>query len=189
MPVLETVNRTTVEDFLAQPENSDWLELVDGEIVMSPRPRSEHQELIARLSYLFISRVGSSGRVVIEKEVVVRTPRGQEQVRVPDLCYVQETRQEIVAPEAIRGAPDIVVEILSEGTAEVDRITKRDEYRASGVAEYWIVDIASRSVLIHYFASGKQGRFEGDETFVSEVLRGLELPCEFSIAEIFEAIR
>ena len=47
--------------------------------------------------------------------------------------------------DGIHGAPDLVVEVLSQGTARFDRGHKKDVYEASGVKEYWIVDINSKS--------------------------------------------
>lgn len=186
MDMLDTFTKLTVKEFLALPETHQPMELVDGEVIMSPRPLSEHQELVHWLSHLLRTRVGRASRILGEKELMVKTKEGLEGVRVPDLCYVRQARRRWVRPEAIRGTPDIIVEILSQATEEVDRITKRDEYQATGVAEYWIVDIPSRSVLVHYFPDSVKTIYKGREVFESRVLKELGLPCQFSIAEIFE---
>ena len=189
MAVLEAIQKITVDEFLAQPENGERMELVDGEIIMSPKARFDHQRMVAYLSYLLLERVGSSGFVVVDKEMVVSSQNGHGQVRVPDLCYIRQSRHEIISDEAIRGPADIVIEILSEATEETDRITKRDEYRVTGVPEYWIVDLSARAVLIHYFAQDRQGLFQGDDEFESEVLKAAELPCQFSVPELFGILR
>jgi Uma2 family endonuclease len=133
---------------------------------------------------LLSERVGTEGWAVCEKEVVVHTPDGEEQVRVPDICYIRKAKADIIGQDAIRGAPDIVIEILSESTQEVDRFTKRAEYGASGVLEYWVVDIPSRAVLVHDFQRGSRRLFK--KSFESGVLKSLGLPCRFSVPEIFE---
>ena len=188
MAVMEAMRKLTVEDFLAQPESDERMELVDGEIIMSPRARSSHQRMVAYLSHLLLSRVANSGAVIVEKEMVVSSLDGEQQVRVPDLCYIRQSRQDIIADEAIRGPADIVIEILSRGTEEIDRITKRDEYRATGVPEYWIVDLESRALLIHDFAKGSQALFRSEDPFESQVLRELDLPAAFTVTEVFEIL-
>lgn len=188
MSVLDATREMTVDEFLALPECEERMELVAGETIMSPKPTFDHQAALTEIAYLLRDRVGTNGWVVLEKEVVVRTPAGREQVRVPDLCYLRRSRGDIVTQEAIRGAPDIVVEILSQTTEEVDRIAKRDEYETSGVGEYWIVDVDVRAVLIHYFAEGRQALAKDQESFESEVLKSLGLPCRFSVAELFETL-
>jgi len=192
MAVLDAVKRMTVDEYLAlpeSPEGSPRMELVDGEIIMSPRARSDHQRMAAYLSHLLWQRVGHSGIVLVDKEMVVQSSPDDESVRAPDLCYIQESRQQIVTAEAIRGGADIVIEILSESTEEVDRIAKRDEYQATGVPEYWIVDLSARAVLIHYFAQERRALFRNDDEFESEVLKSLGLESRFSVKEIFSILR
>ena len=188
MAVLEAVRKLTVEDFLSQAETDERMELVDGEIIMSPRASFGHQELIIHLGHLLRVRVGTSGHVVAEKEMLVQAPDGEEHIRVPDLCYIRESRNHIITDEAIRGPADIVIEILSGGTEEIDRITKRDEYRATGVPEYWIVDLESKALLIHDFAKGSQALFRSGDPFESQVLRELDLPATFTVTEVFEIL-
>ena len=54
----------------------------------------------------------------------------------PDLLYVSNERTQIITPDNIRGAPDLVVQILSPSTAELDRTTKLELYAQYGVREY-----------------------------------------------------
>lgn len=70
------------------------------------------------------------------------------------------------------GAPDLVVEVLSPGTAHVDRTKKRDLYRRSGVREYWIADPEARIVEVHDFSGRVTTVFQAGQTLRSEVLAG-----------------
>ena len=182
---LQATEPVTVDEFLSLPSSEQWMELVDGEIVVNPRPQSDHQQVVAYLCHLFLERTRGRGRLIPEKEMIVRTGDGKQRVRCPDLMYVQETRTDIVTQRAVEGAADIVIEILSEGTEEVDRINKRDEYRASGVPEYWIVDLSDRAVLIHDFRKDTHTVYHEDDSFQSSVLRELGLAAAFTVREIF----
>ena len=117
--------------------------------------------------------------------MIVQTPEGAEGVRCPDIAYVQESRQHIAEDDAVTAGADIAIEIISPGTSEVDRITKRNEYRSSGVSEYWVVDMDERAIIIHYFAWDRYEYLEGDAAFESLVLKDLGLPCEFTAAGVF----
>ena len=55
----------------------------------------------------------------------------------------------------IHGAPDLIVEVLSPGTAKNDRGYKKDLYEAAGVKEYWIVDPVLRSIEAYLLSDGK----------------------------------
>ena len=75
----------------------------------------------------------------------------------PDLLFVSSHRSHILTRENVRGAPDLVVEILSPATAERDRTIKLDLYAQHGVKEYWIVDSDARSITI---LVRRESRFE-----------------------------
>ncbi|MCL2406584.1 MAG: Uma2 family endonuclease [Defluviitaleaceae bacterium] len=80
---------------------------------------------------------------------------------VPDISIVCDLNK--IKKNGIHGAPDMVVEILSQSTSKKDRGYKKDVYEASGVKEYWIVDPLNR--FIDVFLS-KDGKFVLDETYV-----------------------
>ena len=67
-----------------------------------------------------------------------------------DYCFVSRDREHLLrGGDNVRGAPDLVVEILSPATAERDRGYKRVLYERHGVAEYWLVDPAEGTVSLH----------------------------------------
>ena len=61
----------------------------------------------------------------------------------PDLIFISKERGRIIAEEAVFGAPDLVIEILSPSTAARDMGYKRDLYELHGVKEYWMADVDS----------------------------------------------
>lgn len=185
MSLATTVNKLTVSEFLALPESEKRMELVDGEIVIVPGPRKDHQKLAGYLTHVLYQRVGGQGELIPDKEMVIHTPEGAEGVRCPDIAYIQESRKRIAEDDAVTAGADIAIEIISPGTSEVDRITKRNEYRSSGVREYWVIDIDERAIIIHYFAWDKFEYLEGEAAFESLVLKDTGLPCGFTMAEVF----
>ena len=66
----------------------------------------------------------------------------------PDIVFVSAEREYIITERNIRGAPDLVVEILSPSTANRDRTFKRTLYERHGVNEYWMVDTDAKNVTV-----------------------------------------
>jgi Uma2 family endonuclease len=56
----------------------------------------------------------------------------------PDIVYVSKERASLIGESNIQGAPDLIIEILSESTAYRDAIQKKTLYARSGVQEYWM---------------------------------------------------
>lgn len=79
----------------------------------------------------------------------------QSTVLQPDLCFISRDREHIVTEPNIQGAPDLVIEILSPGTLERDRLVKRDLYARHGVREYWMVDPVGKCIEV--LRMGDQG--------------------------------
>jgi Uma2 family endonuclease len=96
----------------------------------------------------------------------------------PDLVYVGAERAGIVK-DRVEGAPDLVVEILSPGTARRDLGEKLKLYAEAGVAEYWIVDPAGRTFE---FLDNRDGAFllrlPEQGVYRSAAVPGLELDVE-----------
>lgn len=91
----------------------------------------------------------------------------------PDvLCVVPDSQCEI-GEKRLVGAPDLVVEVLSPGTAKHDRQQKYEAYQRHGVREYWIVDPAYDVVEGWVLAEGAfrhQGVYADSDQFSSTIL-------------------
>ncbi len=131
--------RLTWQDVQQMPDDGKRREAIRGELYVTAAPSSRHQEisvaLAATLHRVFVQ--GGRGRVFHAPGV--EFPATNEGVQ-PDLVVVARERDHIVDEGWIRGAPDLVVEILSPSTEERDRGVKLRLYRRHGVPEYWIVD-------------------------------------------------
>ena len=97
----------------------------------------------------------------------------------PDLLFVSREREHLLSGgDAVRGAPDLVVEILSPATAGRDRGYKHALYARHGVAEYWLVDPADETIRIHRLQNGAlvvAHTFGRGQTLRSPPLAGFEL--------------
>ena len=138
--------KRTYADYCRTPDDERY-ELVDGELVMSPSPNSAHQITVMELGTLLHMFVKARrlGQVFFAPYDVVLS---ETDVVQPDLLFISNERAYIITPANARGAPDLVVEIMSPSTAERDRSLKRALYARYGVREYWLVDPDTRIVTV-----------------------------------------
>jgi Uma2 family endonuclease len=117
-----------------------------------PAPSIRHQVISRNLGIRLWEHVDASGlgEVVWAPTDVVLSP---ESVVQPDILFVSNERRGIITEPNVSGAPDLVVEILSPGTAERDRELKLNLYARYGVREYWIVDPEDETVEVMEFGS------------------------------------
>lgn len=82
-------------------------------------------------------------------------PKDVDTVVQPDLMVVCD--QNKVDRHGVHGAPDLVIEILSDSTRRIDRLTKFNLYQRAGVREYWVVDPDAHTVAVHLLQDGQYG--------------------------------
>ncbi len=197
MQVLSTspfVRKYTLKEFWALPEPKDGtkLELIAGVLYMSPPPNSPHNRSWASLNRLFINyltEIGDWGDVYAPRAALWITPDTYVE---PDLFYISEKMQKKIDP-ARPDCADIVVEIISPGTAIYDRNTKADTYAALGVRELWLVDPQNETVEVRNLRrgmKGRKGRYDQGITFKrGECVKSKVLPVfSPSVAEICRSI-
>ncbi len=142
------------------PDDGKRREAIGGDLYVTPAPGVRHQRISVRLLKELYALLHAPGHgEVLHAPVGVEFPETGEGVQ-PDLLFVSRERQGIVAEEEIRGAPDLVVEILSPTTEERDRGLKRELYERQGVREYWVVDPEEDAVEVWRFG----GRGAEEET-------------------------
>ena len=150
---------------------------------MTPPPSFEHQRVSHRLAVALDRLLEAPGHgVVVAGPVGVEFPDSEEGVQ-PDLVFVSNDRAEIIRRGWLRGAPDLIVEILSPSTAGRDRSVKRDLYLQHAVAEYWIVDRDARAVEVWRLAGGAPERRVHRDHLPVRV--GDETVGEIALDEIF----
>ena len=145
-----------VDDYEHFPDDGKRYEIVQGDLYVTPAPSIRHQTVLANLVFHLSSwaREAQHGIVLFAPTDV---QLGEHDILQPDLVYVSSARREIIGERRVLGAPDLVVEILSETTAGRDKGAKRKTYERHGVQEYWIVDPDRSKVIV--FAADNHGIF------------------------------
>ena len=136
----------TYEDYCNAPEDKRY-ELHDGDLILVPSPKEPHQktslDLAAELRR-FTRRTGIGHIYIAPFDVIFSST----DVVQPDVIFVSSERLEIITPDNIQGAPDLVIEVLSPSTAHRDRTFKRALYARHGVREFWFVDTDAHTIEV-----------------------------------------
>jgi Uma2 family endonuclease len=172
------VKTYTLEEFWELPEPPDHskIELIAGVLYMTPPPEKPHNEAASRLNELlsdYLIKTGHKGRLYFPRTGISITPNTWLE---PDLFYISaETKAQITGRYLTTA--DLVIEIISPGSAIYDRNTKADTYAALGVKELWLVDEFEGLIEVRVLKgdSYESHVFERDDRFTSTVLPGLEI--------------
>ena len=132
-------------------QDDRWEEMIGGRLIMMAPASINHNRVIGNIFGLFNSFL--KGRTCEPFTDGVATYLTEEDYYIPDVMVVCDPDK--VQSDGVHGAPDLVVEVLSPGSAHYDRGRKKDVYEACGVKEYWIVDPANKTVEQHLLRDGK----------------------------------
>jgi Uma2 family endonuclease len=179
-------SQLTYEDYLLFPDDGKRHEIIEGDHYVTPAPKTIHQRASFNLALAlgaFVKR-HSLGLVLTAPCDVLLS---DENVVQPDLLFVSTARASIVTEDNIRGAPDLVVEIISETTRKKDEVTKRKLYERFGVQEYWLLDPELETVKIfrrerQVFGRALELSKEANDVLTTDLLPGFDL----AITAIFE---
>lgn len=172
------VRHYTLDEFFAlpAPEGGGHYELIAGVLYMVPPPASPHYIAGSKVTRVLArycdARPGGCTMFI------PRAPIWTEDTYLePDLFLIRDERLAGMDIAHLRSA-DLVVELLSPGSAIYDRNTKADTYAALGVAELWLVDPQTRTIEQRVLDGGRyavRARASGAETVDSVVLDGLRV--------------
>ena len=181
------VKTYTLDEFwqLPDPPDRSKLELIAGVLYMTPPPEYTHDEIVTRLNRLLISylnAISDKGKIYLPRAAIWT---GASTYLEPDLFYISADTEARLDPTH-RNTADLVIEVISPGSAIYDRNTKADTYGALGVRELWLVDETAETVEVRrQTGSGfNEGQiFKRGEEIRSAVFPGLQLPVEKLFAE------
>ena len=176
----QPVFKFTYEDYRTAPPDKRY-ELLAGDLLLTPAPDLKHQDIQSRLGIRlgrFIEERALGKLFFAPCDVVL----SDTDVVQPDLLFVSHDHAHLlIGGDNVRGAPDLVVEILSPATADRDRGYKRALYAKHGVTEYWLVDPVAETVSILRPRGGAlivAHTFGRNETLRSPLLVGFELDMD-----------
>lgn len=148
----------TLADCLAWEEGTRG-EIIDGEAVMMAPPSTAHQLISMELARQLANFLEGRKCRVLPAPFAVRLferagdkPEDVQTVVEPDLSVVCDSAK--LDKYGCRGAPDLVVEVLSPSTQRHDRLVKLDLYQRAGVLEYWIVSPEEQTVQVLLLRGG-----------------------------------
>lgn len=174
--VEKETKKYTYEDY-CKISNDKRYELIEGELLMTPSPITNHQRISRRLEFIlekFITENNLGELFYAPYDVYF----DNENVVQPDLLFISKDRLHIIGEKNVQGVPDLVIEIISENSAYRDMVQKKKLYAKFGVKEYWVVIPEGEEIEIYtlkdntfqiYKAYGK------DDTLESNVLESLKI--------------
>lgn len=162
--------RYTFADCLAWDEDTH-IEIINGEAFMMATPSSRHQEILMELARQLANFLEGKQCRVYPAPFGVRLfeqdndrPEDVNTVVEPDLSVVCD--RDKIDIHGCKGAPDLIMEVLSPSTRRHDRLVKLNLYQRAGVKEYWIVDPETKSVQV--FLPDTTGSFRIHEDYGQE---------------------
>lgn len=137
-------------------------EIIGGEKFQLPSITPAQNQIKGRIMYTIGKHLVENKRGYFYGNVAVRFD--DENIFIPDAVVVLKENEHILAQrDMVRGAPDMIVEVLSYSTRKKDLTIKKDTYEAQGVREYWIIDPQAKSVTVYLLRDGK---YELDDVYI-----------------------
>ena len=175
----------TIEDYLALPEGTR-VELIDGAFYDMAETSVPTTYFAAEIWSAFKSFIKSDNNdnIVMAAPLDVQLDCDDKTVVQPDVVIVCD-RSKIIKPRVV-GAPDLIVEVLSQSNWYHDMVRKLKKYKNAGVKEYWIVNIEEKSVLVYDFTKSD---FPTEYSFHDKVPVGIwDGKCKVNFRKIYEEI-
>ena len=172
----------TTEEIKSWPDDGQRYELLDGILLVTPSPSSEHQEVLADLLAAISNYLATAGLArVVGPGAIEVAPRT---LLEPDLLVFPSHHPRGTAWADIRGWW-LAVEVFSPGSHRYDRDYKRDAYLALGVAEVWLVDLEEKAVLVSRPEGPRDVRYTERLTWHPAAMPA---PLELDLARLFRGL-
>ena len=159
-------------------------ELIDGIAYAMASPSRLHQKISGEMLRQFANSLRGKTCEVYHAPFDVRLNVNSfdDIVLQPDILVVcDESKHD---GRSVRGAPDMIIEIISPFNSRHDTVIKFKLYQRAGVREYWIVDPARKTVEIYILKNGKYGIgnvYRDDDIVPVHILEG----CQINLADVF----
>lgn len=166
----------TYDEYCLLPDDGKRYQVIEGELFVSPAPRTTHQRIIVQLMAMLHANIEAHdlGVLYVAPTDVLLSPTTVVQ---PDIFFIRRENMGIITELNIQGPPDLCIEVLSPGTESLDRERKMAVYARYGVQEYWIIHPMRQMVSIYV----REGdifvlRIEatGDDAIFSDIVTGFQ---------------
>lgn len=178
-PVIKSRKKVlTYDDYVAlTPADSGNYELHNGKIIEMASPTPQHQRIARRLSRKMDDFITSNqlGELFFAP---LDTVFDQLNTFQPDILFISKDRASIIGEKKIDGAPDLVVEILSDSNLAKEMSYKKYIYESYLVKEYWLINLKKQTVTVYANIEGELmplGIYKNKDVVKSQVLNGFEI--------------
>ena len=162
-------------------------ELIDGEAFAMSAPNTRHQEILGELfSQIHTYLRGKPCRVYpapFDVRLFYEEDESDDTVVQPDISVICDEKKR--GYEGCRGAPDLVVEILSPSNTAIEMERKLKLYYEAGVREYWVVDPENKGLTVYRFQ--EEGivvkTYKNADTVPVAIFPGLDIALEQVFAD------
>lgn len=159
--------------FESLPEGT-LAEVINNKLVMPPAPDFWHQDIVLEIATqlrVFLKQ-HPIGRVSIAPVDVYLNP---ENVYQPDIVFLTNDQMSMVQKGRIKGAPAVVIEVLSPGTELYDKREKKRVYEQYGVKEYWIVNVETKKVTGYQLLNNRYAEMSAEAGKIVSPLMGITI--------------
>jgi prevent-host-death family protein len=181
----KSARRVSYEEYMELVNSSDQrYELIDGEIYLLASPSFNHQVVVNEIAVHFYNYFKGKPCRSLTAPLDVRlfgfATRFEEDPNVvqPDVVVICD-EEKVNEDNRYEGTPTLIAEVMSPSTKGKDMAIKLNLYMKSGVLEYWIVDLESKSIAQYSFSEERDIKslhiFKEEDTIKSTVFKGLEM--------------
>lgn len=174
-PLIDSPPRTMMEVYKSLPEGT-LAELIENQLVTSPSPLAIHQKALQKIFRMLSEKIEDTGLgELFVAPIDVYLDEEQNAVQ-PDIVIVLGKNKSIINPQGhIHGVPDMIIEILSHGNKDHDRVKKKALYERFGVKEYWMVDPETKATEGYTLKGSTYSSLVGETGKFSSPLLGIEI--------------
>ena len=176
----------TYDTYFSMTEESVLYEIMRGVLIRKPMPDLKHQETVGTMCYELhrLIKKEKLGRITLPVDVVL----SPQDVFQPDLTVVLNEHLDRIDTYGIKGAPDLVIEVMLPASKLYDRVSKHRAYEQGGIPEYWLADPRKQNIELFVLENGKYrslGVFSGEQILPSRIVPQMDRPVARFFQERF----
>jgi len=181
-----------LDDFYTYADYLSWdtgtrYEIIDGVAYAMASPTARHQGIsweLAGVIYEFLKdNPCKAFTAPFDVRLFPEEDDSDTTVVQPDILVVCD-KSKLADGKACKGAPDLIIEILSPASVIMDRKVKAEKYCEAGVKEYWIVNSDTLDILVNQLSDGRYTSTVYKDRVKSQVLSGLEIDLDILRANV-----